>query len=251
VQFSTDTEPQYWFEVQKDNTILFHSPKIEMGQGVFSALAQIVAEELEVSVNQIKVVHSATSHGIDPNTTGGSDSISSTFSQLSMLAASMREMLRERAVTLLGISLSNLSAQNGYVIGQGKKLSYAQIVAQTSEWSLPDTEPTLKKPEKYQVIGKALPRVDLVAKVKAEPIFGIDATFPGMVYAAVVRSPYFGAVRGVVNAQEASKSLGVIRVVEQPEFVAVLAKSRYEALMAKEKLQIAWTSPTPLLQQKK
>ncbi len=60
VQFSTDTEPQYWFEVQKDNTILFHSPKIEMGQGVFSALAQIVAEELEISVNQIKVVHSAT-----------------------------------------------------------------------------------------------------------------------------------------------------------------------------------------------
>lgn len=251
VQFSTDTEPQYWFEVQKDNTILFHSPKIEMGQGVFSALAQIVAEELEVSINQIKVVHSATSHGpIDPNTTGGSDSISSTFSQLSMLAALMREMLRERAVALLGISLSGLSAQNGYVVGQGKKLSYAKIVAQTSEWSLPDIEPTLKKPEKYQVIGKPLPRVDLEAKVKAEPIFGIDATFPDMVYAAVVRSPYFGAVRGIINAQEASKSLGVIKVVEQPDFVAVVAKSRYEALMAKEKLQIEWTSPTPLLQQK-
>jgi isoquinoline 1-oxidoreductase beta subunit len=121
---------------------------------VFSALAQIVAEELEIAVNQIKVVHSATSHGpIDPNTTGGSDSISSTFSQLSMLAALMREMLRERAVALLEIPLSGLSAQNGHVIGQGKKLSYAQIVAQTSEWSLPATEPTLKKPEKYQVIG--------------------------------------------------------------------------------------------------
>lgn len=251
VQFSTDTEPQYWFEIQEDNSVLFHSPKIEMGQGVFSALAQIVAEELEVSISQIKVVHSSTAHGpIDPNTTGGSDSISSTFSQLSMLAALMREMLRERAVVLLGVALPKLIAQNGYVLGQGKKISYAQIVAKTNEWVLPNEEPALKIPEKYKLIGKAIPRVDLESKVRAEPIFGIDATFPDLVYATVARPPFFGATRGAVNAQEALKIAGVIKVVEQPDFVAVVAKTRYVAILAKQKLQITWTNADALIQQK-
>jgi len=201
----TGTEANLWFEITKDNTIVLHSPKVEMGQGTFTSFAQIVADELDVDINQIEVKTAATATGIvDGMSTGGSLSV-----------AQLYQPLREMAAKKLGANASSLSTKDGVVSGGGKTISYAEAVSDITDWSLPDT-PTLRSESDYKYIGKPVKRVDLVAKVVGEPIFGMDAEMPDMLHAAVTRPQHVGAS---------------------------LANSYSEALAAKRKLKLEWDIP--------
>ena len=116
-----------WFEITADNEIIFHSPKVEMGQGAFTGLAQ-AAEEL-VDVEKINIVHATTAgRPIDPRSTGGSDSISALYTPLRELAAGLREMLRANAAVILGVSATSLSFNNGVISGSGKSVTYGEVV---------------------------------------------------------------------------------------------------------------------------
>ncbi|MCB0643987.1 MAG: molybdopterin-dependent oxidoreductase, partial [Phaeodactylibacter sp.] len=232
--------PSLWFEVTADNQVILHSPKVEMGQGTFTGLAQIAADELEIGMDQIRVIHAATASGnVDPISTGGSTSIAGLWQPLRELAATMREMLKMEAAKQLGVDVSSLRVENGIVSGNGQSLSYGEIVKEVQEWTVPDT-PTLKEIKSYKYVGQPVPRVDLNDKVLGAPIFGMDATMPDMLYGAVARPSQIGAKFKSAHTEKAEQMPGVVQVVVEPDFVGVVAQSRMEAELAKNALEVEW-----------
>lgn len=235
-------DPTIWFEVTADNTLIFHSPKVEMGQGTFTGLAQIAAEELEVGIEQIKVVHASTATGnIDTFATGGSTSIASLWAPLREIAATMRVMLINAAASQLGVAISSLTALNGVVSGGGKSITYGEVVQNVTEWEVPDTPP-LKDRSTYKLVGKPIARVDLKDKVMGAPIFGMDATLPGMLYGAVVRPSSVGATFLGADVSAAEGMPGVVKIVLEEDFVGVVANSYIEAENAKQKIKANWST---------
>ena len=234
------SEPLLWFEIKADNTITLHCPKVEMGQGTFTGLAQIAAEELEIGMDQIKVVHASTAtSNIDGLSTGGSTSISSLWESLRELAATMREMLRIEAAEKMGVPKEDLIAENAHFKSNGKSLSYGEVVQGVDEWNIPDT-PKLKEPSEYRFIGKPIPRVDLQEKVLGAPMFGMDVSLPEMLYGAVLRSSAIGATLASVDTSRAEKMPGVVMIVEEEDFVGVIAETYTQAESAKEALEAEW-----------
>ncbi|MEM9001681.1 MAG: molybdopterin cofactor-binding domain-containing protein [Bacteroidota bacterium] len=233
-------EPMVWFEVTQENNILLHSPKVEMGQGTFTSLAQMAADELEVSLAQIQVVHATTATGsIDALSTGGSTSVSGLWQPLRELAATMREMIKGEAAKKMAIDSTNLQIENGIITAGDISMTYAEAVANVSEWEIPDT-PTLKDIKEYKFVGKPLPRIDLEAKVFGDPIFGMDVEMPDMLYGAVVRPDKIGAAMASVDSTKAETMPGVVKVIQEDDFVGVVARSLLEAENAKEALEIEW-----------
>ncbi|MEM1217760.1 MAG: molybdopterin cofactor-binding domain-containing protein [Bacteroidota bacterium] len=229
-----------WFEVTADNRIILHSPKVEMGQGAFTGLGQLVAEELEVEMDQIEVVHAVTlGRPIDPRSTGGSDTISGMWLTLRELAAKLREMMKANAATILGAPVASLSVKNGIISANGKSLTYGEIVQQATSWTEPE-EVKLKEKKDFKVIGKAVPRIDLMPKILGDPIFGIDVSLPDMVYGLVLRPPTVDTVYVSSDISKAKSMPGVVKVVQEPDFVAVVAKSRPEAQMAARAIKVNW-----------
>lgn len=229
-----------WFEITADNEIFFHSPKVEMGQGVFTGLAQIAAEELEVTIDKVQIVHATTAgRPIDPRSTGGSDSISALYNPLRELAAGLREMLISNAATLLNASKESLTLDNAVISGGGQSLTYGEVVKQSTQWKAPK-KVNLKDRKDFKVIGKAIPRVDLNPKVFGEPIYGIDVTMSDMLYGMVLRPPTIDTVYESADTSKAESIPGVIKVIKEKDFVAVVAKSRPEAEMAIRQVKVNW-----------
>jgi len=239
----TGTEVNLWFEITKHNTILLHSPKVEMGQGTFTGFAQIAADELDININQIEVIAAATESGIVDNLgTGGSLSIASMWTILRELAATTREMIKLEAAKKWGIAVQEITTKNGIATYKDQQLSYAQIAENVTEWEIPST-PTLKPFKEYTLIGKPIPRIDLNAKVFGAPIFGMDAEMDNMLHAVVLKPEHIGATFKKANFTEVNKMPGVVKIVQIDDWVGVIAKSYSEALAAKEVIDIEWHIP--------
>jgi isoquinoline 1-oxidoreductase beta subunit len=237
------TEANLWFEITKDNQVVLYSPKVEMGQGVFTGIAQIAAEELDVAVEQIQVVAAATSTGvIDGLSTGGSLSIASLWQPLREMAATLREMVKGEAAKKMGVGTSSLTTSNGVVSGGGKEMTFAEALEGVVEWNLPDT-PELRPNRQYKFVGKPVKRVDLMPKIIGDPIFGMDAEMPGMLHACIIRKEHIGATLKSVDTSKAEQMPGVVKVVKIDDWVGVVAKSFPQALAAKNKLDIEWDIP--------
>ena len=235
-------KPMVWFEVTSENTILLHSPKVEMGQGTFTGLAQMAADELSISMEQIQVVHAASVTGnIDSFATGGSTSISGLWQPLRELAALLREMLLQEASRKMNIEKGRLTIEEGIISGDGKSMTYTQVTDGVEEWKVPE-KAILKNLKDYKYIGKPLARVDLKAKVYGDPIFGMDAQMPGMLYGAVIRPTKIGATFVSADTTAAEKMPGVVKIVSEKDFVGVVANSLIEAENAKDAIKVTWTS---------
>jgi len=233
-------EPMLWFEITKENHIILHSPKVEMGQGTFTGLAQIAADELEVDMGQISVVHAASASGnMDSFATGGSTSIMGLWQPLRELAATMREILKNQVAKTMGGATEDMMVSKGVISIGDKSFTYAEIAAQTTSWEVPDT-PALKEVSEYQFVGKPIPRVDLEDKVYGAPIFGMDAEMPNMLYGAVVRPDKIGAIFKSANTTKAAGMPGVVAIVEEDDFVGVVADSYVNAERAKEAIEVNW-----------
>ncbi|NNC69379.1 MAG: xanthine dehydrogenase family protein molybdopterin-binding subunit [Flavobacteriaceae bacterium] len=247
--FANTAEPPYmgntktpliWFEINNDNTVTLYSPKVEMGQGTFTGLAQMAADELEVSMQQMNVLHAPTITGnIDNSATGGSTSISSLWYPLRELAATMREMLKNAAAQKLGVQALDLQVQNGIISGEGQTMTYAEVAIGIQNWDIPDTPP-LKDMESYKIIGKPVPRVDLKAKVFGDPIFGMDASMPDMLYGSVLRSTHIGATFVNADVSQAENMPGVVKVIEEADFIGVVARTFQQAENAKNAIKGNW-----------
>ena len=235
--------PDFWFEVLPDNTILLKSPKMEMGQGIFTGFALMAAEELEVSLEQIKVEPANTTTGaIDTVGTGGSTSTSTMYKPIREVAATMREMLKLAAAKQWGVNAADIKVQNGVMTAGGKTMTYAEVSKTTKEWTVPKT-PALKPASEFKFIGKDVKRTDLKPKVLGKPIFGIDQSFPNMLYAVRLQSPYIGGIIKSINVKNAENTEGVIKVIQEKDLVAVVAKNRYAATSGLDKIEVEWDVP--------
>jgi len=214
-----------------------------MGQGTFTGIAQIVAEELDFNMSQISVKAAETASGIvDAMGTGGSMSIGSLFNPLRELAATMREFIKQEAGKKLNVNPSEISSSNGILSVGTKSMTFAEALEGVTDYDLPKT-PTLRTVSNYKYIGKPIPRVDLKAKVIGEPIFGMDATLPGMLYATVIRPEHIGSKIKSVDFSKAEKMPGDIKIVEQDGWVGIVANTFAEALAAKRKVKVEWNTP--------
>jgi isoquinoline 1-oxidoreductase beta subunit len=236
------TDPNAWFEIRADDSILLHSAKVEMGQGTFTGLAQIAADELEVDVARIRVVHAVTSTGnVDPVATGGSTSISGLWRPMREMAATLREMMRIEGARQMGVLPSEVTIENGVLRSGDATLTYGQVVAAAGEWELPETPP-LKDPSTYRYVGRPVPRVDLHEKVFGAPIFGMDAELPGMLHGALARPDRIGGRLASIDTSAAEVVPGVVQVVVEDDLVGVVAETFAAAEKGRTALRIEWVA---------
>lgn len=238
--------PTTWFEVTADNRVRFFVPKVEMGQGVHTALAQIAAEELEVEWQQIEVVQASTGRGPrDRFGTANSNSVANNFTPIREAAAALREMLRHEAANQLSVAAATLTAAAGRFTASddpAKTLTYGEIVANAAAttWEVPDELPTLKPVSEFRYVGQSIPRVDFESKIAGEAQFGYDMRLPNMLYGAVARPRTIEGKLTRAAEGDASSLPGVVTVVARNDFAGVAAESRLQAYAGVAKMDLEW-----------
>lgn len=239
--------PNAWVHIADDNTITLLSARSEMGQGVYTSMPMLIAEELNVDIRQVKVVIAPPNTKLYGNTllggpqlTGGSTSVRDGWEKLRTAGAQVREMLLTAAADTWKVDRASLKAENGMVTGpKGKKATYGQLAAAASKLPVPE-KVALKDPSAFRIVGKRTKRLDTPAKTNGTAEFGIDVKLPGMVYASLEQCPVIG---GTVKSFDASKTKampGVIDVVQIPDGVAVVANTYWHAKKAREALSVQW-----------
>jgi len=247
---ATSIELNAWIHIDTSGKVTLFSHRAEMGQGVYQALPQIIAEELEVNLSEVNIVFAQGDNKKYGNQiTGGSSSVRSSYKNLLNLGATAREMLIEAASKKWNVAASECYAEAGHVIHRpsGKKFHYGELVVDASKLETPK-DVKIKARSEYKLIGKPLHRQDTVLKTNGTAIFGLDKKIPGMLYAAVERNP---RLRGVVKSFDDSAALkipGVKKVFKvrmgvfstYREGVAVVADSTWAAMQGKKALKIEW-----------
>ncbi|MEZ4632919.1 MAG: molybdopterin cofactor-binding domain-containing protein, partial [Deinococcales bacterium] len=240
---SIKASPLAWFELGPDGSKLY-MPKVEMGQGVHTALKQIALEELDMPWDQLEVVSASTTHGLnDGFGTGGSTTVSSLFTPLREAAATLREMLKAEGAKLLGLSLAEVSVAEGKVFAMrdpSKSLSYADITSQVSNWQVPKKAPALKSLNEFKVIGQPMPRVDFASKLQGTAAYGYDMRLDGMLYGAVARGESIESKRLSAKEGSARSVPGVVDVVINDDIIGVVATSRAAARAGVKALEVTW-----------
>ena len=240
------TNPTIWVEIDANNTAHLYTPKMEMGQGIHTSLAQIVADELELDWETVVVHQPDTARGFDPALlfTFGSTSITSLYQPSREISANMREMLREEAANQLGVDMADITCENSFCFvtnDPDTRLSYGEVVAgRTAEWVIPEEQATLKSAENYRYIGQPVKRVDFYEKVTGRAVYGFDARTEHMLYGAVARPPRYGATLASASAGEAENQAGVVAVVIEEGFAGVVAETRPQAYAALAFLNLEW-----------
>lgn len=237
----SSSSPSIWFELTIRNQVILHSSKVEMGQGAHTGLAQIAAEELGASMDQIEVIHAESMRHVDQFATGGSTSISSLWTPLREIAATMREMIRNEAAKVMNTSVDKIKISDGAVTDGMDIFTFGEIAQLVEEWEEVDT-PDLTAIKDTKFIGKPIPRLDLKDKVNGTPIYGIDAELPNMLYGAVLRSPLIDAKLSKAGTTKAEQMPGVVQIVKEEDFIGVIANSFTEAEKAKEAIEAEWST---------
>ncbi|WP_322510567.1 xanthine dehydrogenase family protein molybdopterin-binding subunit [Chloroflexus sp.] len=240
-------EPAIWFAIQPDGRVVMAMPKVEMGQGVHTALAQLAAEELGVAWEQMSVAQSSSLGPVrDPAGTSASYSVMGLFGVIRETAATLREMLRAAGAERLGIAEAEIA--QGFVIDPAhpaRRIGFGELVAQPREWTVPAEAAPLTPPDRWRIIGQPVPRLDLPAKVRGAAIYGYDARVEDMLYGAVARPPRLGAKLRRATPGTALSRPGVVQVVIRDGFAGVVAESRLTAYAALNDLELEWELPPP------
>lgn len=245
----SEVELNQFISIGTDGSITLFNHRPEMGQGTFQSIPMILAEELEVTMDQVTIKQSAASSKLyGSQMVVGSRSIQTEFEKLRKMGAAAREMLKQAAANRWGVSIDQCNATKGTVVNKaGKVLKYAKLVEEAGKLKASDNPP-LKKPSAFTVIGKSIPRTDIPLKTNGEAKFGIDLSAPGMLHASIERSPVFlGKVKSF-NKEEVLKVPGVRHVFQTSrevfgntrEGVAVLADTYWQALQGRKVLKVTW-----------
>ncbi|WP_435357890.1 molybdopterin cofactor-binding domain-containing protein [Emticicia sp. SJ17W-69] len=234
----SDLDPKLWFELNADNTITLKSPKVEMGQGIFTGFAMLAAEELDFQLDKIKVVHANSKNGVLSNT-GVSNSTSSFYVIIREVAATLRETLKLQASKIWNVPITNISTKDGMLIAGDKKISYADLAKQIPKWEIAE-KPALRPTSTFKYVGKEQIRIDLPDKILGKPIYGIDTTLPDMVYGAVLYSPYINGKLKSVDTNNAKNTEGVLKIIEEKEWVGIVATTRFAAESAIKNIKADW-----------
>ena len=237
--------PNAWVHIADDNTITLISARSEMGQGVYTSMPMLIAEELNVDIRKVKVeiapvgeVYTNTLLG--GQLTGGSTSVREGWEKLRVAGAQVRTMLVNAAADKWQVSADKLRVADGKVIGPGgRKATYGELADAASKLPVPK-DVVLKDPKDFKIVGKATKRLDTPPKVNGTAVYGIDVKLPGMVYASLEQCPVIGGKVTGFDAAKAKAMPGVIDVVQIRDGVAVVADSYWHAKKAREALTVTW-----------
>jgi isoquinoline 1-oxidoreductase beta subunit len=237
--------PNAWVHIADNNVITLLSARSEMGQGVYTSMPMLIAEELNVDISQIKVA-AAPPDAVYVNAllgaqiTGGSTSVRDGWLKLRVAGAQVREMLITAAAARWNVDRDLIKADKGMIYGpKGLKSTYGDLAQSAASMPVPE-KPPIKDPKDFKIVGKRTKRVDTPAKVNGTAEFGIDVKLPGMVYASLAQCPVIGGKVKSFDGAKAKASAGVIDVVQINDGVAVVANSWWQAKKARDLLTIQW-----------
>ncbi|HXX38247.1 MAG TPA: molybdopterin cofactor-binding domain-containing protein [bacterium] len=246
-----------WLAIAQDGTVTVFTDKVELGMGVSTAFAQIVAEELDVPFGVVSVVMGDTARTPDQGGVGGSTSISVGAVPVRQAAAEARRLLLNLASARLGVPVEQVAVRDGVVRrvdDPTKAVSYGELIGgRRFNVTLTTTGGSYnlgvagtarpKSPDQYKIVGTPVPRIDVPAKATATFTYIVDVRVPGMVHGRVIRPPVPGA--RLVRVEGAQGVPGLLKVVTKGDFVGVVAQAEWQVIQATQKLKVTWSTSTP------
>jgi isoquinoline 1-oxidoreductase beta subunit len=239
--------PNAFVRIESSGQIFLIIPKVEMGQGVYTSIPMLVAEELEVPLSQVRLEHAPPNAALyfDPNLggqlTGGSTSIRYAFEPLRKAGATARIMLITAAANQWQVDPGSCHAEAGSVVhaASNRRAPYGSLVERATKLPVP-TDVALKDPKAFKLIGTRAPRLDTPSKSDGSALFGLDVRLPNMQYAVIVNCPVFGGKLKSVDDRVASKMPGVTKVVQVDNAVAVVGIHTWAAKRGAAALVVEW-----------
>ena len=240
-------DPNVFLRIGEDDSVTVLSKHLEMGQGVSTGLATLVAEELDAKWSSIRFEHAPNNPTKYANLafgmqgTGGSTSMANSWEQMRKVGAAARVMLVQAAALRWGVAPAEVEVEDGTILHRASNRKSGFGLHASAAMALPvPTTVTLKDPKAWKYIGKRVPRLDSKSKTTGKAVFAMDFKRPGMLTAVVRRPELFGATVARVDASAAMKIPGVVEVVQIPSGVAVLAKDTWSAMRGRDALRITW-----------
>jgi isoquinoline 1-oxidoreductase beta subunit len=241
------TEVNAWVVVNPDDTVVIRVAHSEMGQGSFTGLMMLVAEELECDWAKTRGEYASPNEHIRRKriwgnmATSASRAIRSSQAHLRRAGATAREMLVAAAAQAWDVPPAECTVAAGVIThaASNRRATYGQVATAAGRLA-PLQNVTLKRPQDWRLIGKPVPRVDIPDKVLGKPVFGIDVDLPGMVYAAVAQCPVFGGKLISAQTAQAQRMRGVLKVVTLEDAVAVIADNWWRAQQALDTVKLEW-----------
>jgi isoquinoline 1-oxidoreductase beta subunit len=245
---AADLKPMNAFvKIGTDDTVTVLSKHIEFGQGPFTGLATLVAEELDADWSQMRAVHSPTDNKIYANLafglqgTGGSSSIANAYEQMRKAGATARAMLVAAAAQEWSVPAAEITVEKGRIkhTGSGKESGFGAFADKAARQTAP-AEPKLKDPKDFVLIGTDLPKLDTREKINGAAIFTLDIMPDGLLTAVVAHPKHFGAVVKSFDDTDARKVMGVVDIRQIPQGIAVYGENTFAALKGRDALRIEW-----------
>ncbi len=235
--------PNVFVKVDPDGKVTVTIICPDAGQGSRTALAMLVAEELDVDWHNVAVVQAPANQAVyGRQGIGGSNTVRSMFGELRRVGATTRMMLVAAAAKNWKVDASTLKTSSGHVLSaDGKKsVAYGALTAVAATMPVPTSDIVLKKPEDFKIIGKPRTRIDNPDVVTGKAQYGLDVKIPGMVYAVIARPPAFGATLKSFDDTAAKAVPGVLQVIQVPSGVAVVGSNTWAAISGRKALKIDW-----------
>jgi nicotinate dehydrogenase subunit B len=247
-----------WLAIARDGTVTVFSGKVDLGTGVETALAQIVAEELDVPFKQVKMIGLDTTKAIDQGITAASRTIERGGPQLRQAAAASRQALLKLAAERLHVPVGALTVNDGIVSVAGnaaKKVSYGElfggkqfnvkITAEGTGWNMKVApEVKAKDVKDYKIVGTSQKRIELPAKLTGEFTYAHDVRVPGMLHGRVVRPPTITSKPTSIDETSVKNISGVVKIMQEGSFVGVVCVTEWAAIKAAKALKVSWSQPT-------
>ena len=229
-----------WIRIDASNQVTLFTGKVELGQGIKTALMQVAAEELDVAFERIRIVTADTGATANEGFTAGSNSMKDSGIAIRNAAAQVREILVQKAAERLGAGAEALKVENGTVVAPGgQRVTYGELVLGSDLHVEAKPVSRFKDPKTYRIVSKSIARVDIPAKVTGSEAYVHDLRLPGMQHARVVRPPSYGAALESVDASAAEKVGPGVKVIRDGNFLAVVAPREWTAVKAMRRLSSA------------
>jgi len=225
-----------WIRIDGDGGVTVFTGKAELGQGIETALAQIAADELDVALDRVQMVTADTGRTPNEGYTAGSMSVQRSGTAIRHAAAETRQILVELAAERLGRAPEELEIEDGRIRYGEVEVTYGELVGEQTMHRKATGTVAPKDPERCRYVGRPIPRLDVPAKVFGEESFIQDLRFPDMVHARVVRPPSYASRLASVETAKTAKMTGVVKVVREGSFLAVVAEREEQAIGAAERL---------------
>ena len=229
-----------WIRVDASGAVTVFTGKAELGQGIKTALLQVAAEELDVALDRIALVTADTARTPDEGFTAGSHSLQDSGTAIRSAAAEVRALLVREAARRWNVAPDALGSANGLVTApDGRRSGYGDLASSLDLHVEARPGASLKDPSAFRVMDRPVPRVDIPAKVSGGAAYVHDLRLPGMLHARVVRPPGYGATLAALDASPAERRPGVVKVIRDANFVAVVAEREWTAIQALRDLERA------------